>query len=131
MKTLFLYTQTEKESVEYYSRNLTSLWDTAEDLGASPGIHRGLVGGWLIAEPGRIADINNITDAERAEAETQTSDAVKAALLISGANKRICVELNNDLGNNYLMGTDQRVNPAVVRGTHRSLVPLFCGASHG
>ena len=24
-----------------------------------------------------------------------------------------------------------QVNPAVVRGTHRSLVPLFCGASHG
>ena len=27
--------------------------------------------------------------------------------------------------------TKSRVNPAVVRGTHRSLVPLFCGASHG
>ena len=28
MKTLFLYTQTDKESVEDYSRNLTSIWDT-------------------------------------------------------------------------------------------------------
>ena len=73
MKTLFIYTQTDKESVEYYSRNLTSLWYTDEDFGASPGIHRGLVGGWLLAEPGCISDINNITDIEQTEAETQTS----------------------------------------------------------
>ena len=103
MKTLFLYTQTEKYSVEYYSRNLTSLWDTAEAFDASPRIHRGLVEGWLLAKPGRIADINNITDAERAEAKTQTLDAVKAALLISGADKRRYGGLKNDLGNNYLM----------------------------
>ena len=31
MKTLSLYTQTDKESVEDYSRNLTSLWDTSAD----------------------------------------------------------------------------------------------------
>ena len=64
MKMLFLYTQTEKELVEDYSRNITSLWDTAEAFGASPGIHRGLVEGCLLAEPGCIADINNITNAE-------------------------------------------------------------------
>ena len=57
MKTLFLYTQTEKESVEYYSRNLISLWYTDEAFGASPWIHRGLVGGWLLAEPGRIVNV--------------------------------------------------------------------------
>ena len=107
IKTLFLYTQTEKESVEHYSRNLTSMWDTAIAFGASPGIHRGLVEGWLLAEPGRIANINNITNAERAEAETQTSEAVKAALIISGAEKRRYGGLNNDLGKNYLLGTDQ------------------------
>ena len=43
METLFLYTQTEKESVKDYSCNLTSLWDTSEAFGESPGIHRGLV----------------------------------------------------------------------------------------
>ena len=85
--------------MEDYSRNLTSLWDKVEAFGASPGIHRGLVEGWLLAEPGRIADINNITDAERAEDETQTSDAFKAALLISGAEKRRYGGLQNDLGN--------------------------------
>ena len=107
MNTLFLYTQTEKESVEDYFCNLTSLWDTAEAFGAPPGIHRGLVEGWLLAEPGRIANINNITDAERAEAETQTSDAVKAELFISGADKHRYGGLKHDLGNNYLMVTDQ------------------------
>ena len=107
MKTLFLYTQTDKDPVEDYSLNITSLWDMSEAFGASPGIHRGLVGGWLLAEPGRIADVNNITDIERTEAETQTLDAVKAALLISGSEKRIYGGLKNDLGNNYLMGKDQ------------------------
>ena len=107
MKTLFLYTQTEKESVEDYSRNLTSLWDTAEAFGASPRIHRGLVEGWLLAKPGRIVEINNITNAYQAEVETQTSDSVKAALFISGTNKRRYGGLKNDLGNNYLLGTDQ------------------------
>ena len=93
--------------MEYYSCNLTSLWGTAKAFGASPGIHRGLVEGWLLAEPGRIADINNITDIEQTEAETQTLDAVKDALLISGSDKRRYGGLKNDLGNNYLMGTDQ------------------------
>ena len=88
MKTLLLYIQTYKESVEDYSRNLTSLWDTAKAFGASPGIHRGLLEGWLLSEPGRITDVNNITDIKRTEAETQTSDAVKAEILISGADKR-------------------------------------------
>ena len=83
------------------------MWDTSEALGASPGIHRGLVGGWLLGEPGSISDVNNITDIEQKEAESQTSDAVKAALLISGADKRRYGVLKNNLGNNYLMGTDQ------------------------
>ena len=61
----------------------------------------------MLAEPGRITDVNNITDIEQTEAETQTSDAVKAALLISGADKRRYRGLKNDLGNNYLMGADQ------------------------
>ena len=104
MTILFLYTQLEKESVEDYSHNLTSLWDTAEGLGASPGIHRGLVEGWLLAKPGRIVNVNNITDIEQTEAETQTSDVVKAELLISGSDKRRYGGLKNDLGNKYIMG---------------------------
>ena len=66
-----------------------------------------MVEGWLLSKPGRIAEVNNITDIEQTEAETQTSDAVKAALIISGAYKRRYGGLKNDLGNNYLMGEDQ------------------------
>ncbi len=37
LKTLFLYTQGEKESVDEYARNFKSLWDTVEAFGVSPG----------------------------------------------------------------------------------------------
>ena len=49
LKTLFLYSQTEKESVEEYARNLRSLWDTVEAFGGSPGVHHGLVDAELLA----------------------------------------------------------------------------------
>ena len=61
----------------------------------------------MLAKPECITDVNNITDIEQTEAENQTSDAVKAALLISGADKRRYGGLKNDLGNNDLMGTYQ------------------------
>ena len=61
----------------------------------------------MLVEPGRIVDVNNITDIELTEAETQTSDAVKAALLIIGADKRRYGGLKNYLGKNSLMGADQ------------------------
>ncbi len=43
LKTLFLYTQGEKEGVKKYLHNFKSLWDTMEAFGGSPGIHKGLV----------------------------------------------------------------------------------------
>ena len=52
VNTLFLYTQIEKESVGDYSRNLTSMWDTDEAFGASPGMHRGLVRGCCLPNQG-------------------------------------------------------------------------------
>jgi len=51
LKTLFLYTQTENESVDKYAHNFKSLWDTVEAFGGSPGIHQGLVNR-LLATPG-------------------------------------------------------------------------------
>ena len=93
--------------MEDYSCNLNSLWETAEAFGASPGIHIGLIGGWLLAEPELIADVNNITNIERIKSETQTSDAVKAAILNNGSDKHRYGGLKNYLGNNYLMGTYQ------------------------
>jgi hypothetical protein len=51
LKTLFLYTETEKERVDEYTCNFKSLWDTVEAFGRSPGIHKGHVKG-LLASPG-------------------------------------------------------------------------------
>ena len=47
LKTLFLYTQTNKETVEEYTQNFKSLWDTVEAFGGSPGLQQGLVEGLL------------------------------------------------------------------------------------
>ena len=106
LKTLSLYTQTEKESVDEYARNFKSLWDTVEAFGGSPGIHQGLVKG-LLASPGQVRNPSNITDAEQTAAEEDVADAVKAALLISRADKWRYGRLKEQLANNYLLGTDQ------------------------
>ncbi len=50
---------------------------------------------------------SNITDAERTTVEEEVADAVKAALLISGADKRRYGRLKEQLANNYFLGTDQ------------------------
>jgi hypothetical protein len=109
LKTLFLYTQTDKETVEEYSRNFKSLWDTVEAFGGSPGLHRGLVEG-VLRTPGKVRDVNNITEGEDIAAEEEVAEAVKAALLISGADKRRYGKLKEQLANNYLLGTDQYPN---------------------
>ncbi len=106
---LFLYTQTDKETVEEYTRNFKSLWDTVEAFGGSPGLQKGLVEG-LLRAPGRVRDPNNISDDKRHEAEEEVTEAVKAALLISGADKRRYGRLKEQLANNYLLGTDQYPN---------------------
>ena len=51
LKTLFLYTETNKESFDEYACNFKSLWDTLEVFGGLPGVHKGLVNG-LLALPG-------------------------------------------------------------------------------
>ena len=43
LKTLFLYTQSEKDNLEEYARNFWSLWNTVEAFRGLPGIHQGLV----------------------------------------------------------------------------------------
>ena len=47
------------------------------------------------------------TAKERSDAEEAVSEAVKAALLISGADRRKYGKLKDELANNYLLGTDQ------------------------
>ncbi len=47
------------------------------------------------------------TDQENAKAEDDSCEAVKATLLVSGANKRRYGKLKDELGNNYLLGSNQ------------------------
>ena len=102
LKTLFLHTQSEKETVEEYARNFRSLWDTVEAFGGLPGIHQGLVDAEL-----KRRGLTNSTDAQIEAAEDVAVRQVKAALLISGADQRKFGKLKDELANNYLLGTDQ------------------------
>ena len=47
LKTLFLYTQGEKDIMDEFGRNFQSLWETVEAFRGSPGVHKGLVDGLL------------------------------------------------------------------------------------
>ncbi len=54
-----------------------------------------------------MANPANITANERKAAEEEANELVKAALLISGVEKRRYGKLKDELANNYLLGTDQ------------------------
>jgi hypothetical protein len=79
--------QSEKESVKKYKHNFKSLWETVKVFGRSPGVHKGLVNE-LLAQTGWVANTGSFTAAERKQAKVNASEVVKAALLISGANKQ-------------------------------------------
>jgi hypothetical protein len=64
----------------------------------------------LARDPKKAADPNNLTADEITKLENEANEAVKAALLISRADKRRFGKLKDDLANNYLLGTDQYPN---------------------
>ena len=49
MKSLMLYSQGEKDTVDIYVQSFKSYWDTCLAFGASPGVHEGLVNSMLAA----------------------------------------------------------------------------------
>jgi hypothetical protein len=99
LKTLFLYSQNDKETVEPYGRNFRALWETVEAFGGSPGIHQGMIDA-MLKDPTRVANVARPTATERKEAEDDATEAVKAALLISGADKMRFGRLKDELANN-------------------------------
>jgi hypothetical protein len=109
LRALFLYTHTEKESVDKFARNFKSLWDTVEAFGGSLGVHKGLVNG-LLTTPGQAADPSNMRADKLILAEEETAKVVKAALLISGADKRRYRKLKEEPASNNLLGTNQYPN---------------------
>ncbi len=74
-------------------------------FGGLPGTHKRITDG-MLKDPNHVADVNRPTNEERRKAEEDGSEAVKAALHISGANKKRHGRLKNKLANNYLVGTD-------------------------
>jgi hypothetical protein len=71
-------------------------------FGGSPEVHEGLVHGIL------STSIRGTTPTvkDRSDAEEAVSEAVKAALLISGTERCKYEKLKDELANNYLLGTD-------------------------
>ncbi len=84
LRALFLYTQNKKNTVEEYGRNLKSLWDTVEAFGGSPGVHKGLTH-MILAEAVPSGEVTMAAQVKAAEEES--SEKVKATLLISGAGR--------------------------------------------
>ncbi len=87
LRALFLYTQSEKELVEEYGRNLKSLWDTVEAFGGSPGLHKEMMEA-LAKDTTMFANAGAPTEDEITKMENEANKAVKMALLISRANKQ-------------------------------------------
>jgi hypothetical protein len=102
---LFLYLQSNKDTVEEYGRNVHSLWDTVEVFGGLPGTHNVITDG-MLKDCNCVADVNMPADEKKKKAEEDRSKAVKAALLICRADKQWYSRLKNKLANNYLLGTD-------------------------
>ena len=104
LKTIFLYTQGERETVEEYRRNIHSLWDRVEAFGGSLGIHAGFTDTILVS---KVTSGQAATPTQVKEAGEESSEAVKAALLISGADRWQYGTLKDGLANNYLLSSDQ------------------------
>ncbi len=77
-----------------------------EAFGGLPRTHKGITD-VMLKDPNRVEDVNRPNDDESRKAEEDGSKAVKAALLISRANKQRYGRLKIELANNYLLGTDQ------------------------
>ena len=105
IKSLMLYSQGENETVDAYAQGFKSHWDTCTAFGASPGEHAGLING-ILATAAWVGDAANIQPAERERAIAESTESVKAAMIISGSDKKRFGKLKLELANDYLLGTD-------------------------
>ncbi len=107
LKTLFLYMQSKKDMVKEYGQNFRSLWDTVEAFGGLLGIHKGLMDSILETVVGIGG---TVMTTQIKTAEEQSRKAVKAALLISRADRCRYGNLKDQLADNYLLGTNKYPN---------------------
>jgi hypothetical protein len=68
LKTLFLYSQSDRETVEQYGRNFHALWETVKAFGGSPGIHQGMIEA-MLKNPTKVVNVGKPTVAEISKAE--------------------------------------------------------------
>ncbi len=80
-----------------------------EAFRGSQGMQKGLIDR-LLKLLGRVRDPDKVTAKEFEAAENEVAEAVKAALLISGANKARYWQLKEQLATNYLLGSNQYPN---------------------
>ena len=106
LKTLFLYLQSNKETVEQYGQNFRMLWEMVEAFGGSPGIREGMIDA-LLMDNTQVAKVGSPTTSEKKKVQEDAMESVKVALLISGADKTRFGKLKDELANNYLLETDQ------------------------
>ncbi len=104
--------------MEQYGRNFRALWETVEAFGRSTGIHLGMIDA-MLKDSTRVANVARPTTAEISKVEDNVTEVVKAALLISGADKMRFGWLKEELANNYLLGMDQYPD------TYEKAVPIL------
>jgi hypothetical protein len=80
-----------------------------EVFGGSSGLHKGMME-VLAKDVTRFANAGAPTEDEITKMENEANEAVKMALLISGADKQRYGRLKDKLANSYLLGTDQYPN---------------------
>ena len=113
MKTLFLYIQSKKDTVEEYGHNFRSRWDMVNAFGGLLGVHKGLVDAapkTMVAMP---------TAAQRKSPEETASKAMKAALIISGADRHKYGKLKDKLAKKQAL-RDESVSGQVQEGIANS-----------
>ncbi len=137
LKMLFFYSQNKIDTVEEYARNFCSLWDTVETSDGSPHVHKGMIDA-VLHYPARVNKVDNPTEAESGKAREVAPEAIKAALLISGVNKRRYGWLKDNLANKYLLGMNQYPDTfekvQYILGNYhisKNSLPFKAGASKG
>ncbi len=130
LKTLFLYIQGEKDSVDKYAHNFKSLWDTVKAFGGSLGMQKELIKG-VLDTPRSVANPASILADKHTSAEEEVAKAVKAAMLSSGASKARYARLKEQLANSYLLGMDQYPNTLEkatrILGNYQGVKPTSYG----
>jgi hypothetical protein len=81
----------------------------------------------LLKSPGRVWEPDNVTATNFEAAANEVVKAMKAALLISGANKARYWWLKEQFATNYLLGTNQYPNTfkkvTIILGNYQGAKP--------